>query len=132
MSKIANGILGLTAGALALGAVHLDYARSGTLPQAAPTDAAVRTLYDVDRSGKGDRLNARVSDEASATMFVYPVTMPNMLIAARVTRKSLPAAAPARKAPAEKSTADNKIACEPLMSILVVEAENLAPGRCLV
>lgn len=137
MSKIANGILGLAAGALALGAVQLDYARSGTLPTAAPSDATLRSLHNVDRTGKSDRLNLRDARDAklhegSTTVFVYPTTMPDTLIAARMVRKPVaPAAGPARKTPAEQK-ADTKIACEPLMSILVVEAENLQPGRCVV
>lgn len=130
MSKIANGILGVVAGALALGAVQLEYARSSTLPEALPQgDASLRPLHDVERVGKTDRLDARQFHDASATMFVYPVTMPDTLIAARVIRKP---AAPARKAPAAKSNAETKIACEPLMSVLVAEAENLQPGRCVV
>lgn len=131
MSKIANGITGIVAGALALGAVQLEYARSGTLPAALPHgDASLRPLHDVDRAGKADRLGAREFEDGSATMFVYPVTMPNMLIAARVIRKPV---APARKAPAStKSNDQMKIACEPLMSVLAVEAENLQPGRCVV
>jgi hypothetical protein len=131
MSKIANGIAGIVAGALALGAVQLQHARSGTLPAALPQgDASFRPLHDVERVGKTDRLDARQLEEGSATtMFVYPVAMPDTLIAARVTRKPV---APARKAPAAKSNSETKIACEPLMSVLVAEAENLQPGRCVV
>lgn len=120
----------MAAGALALGAVHLDYARSGTLPAALPQgDASLRSLYDVERSGKADRLQPRSTTEASATLFVYPVAMPDMLIAARVLRKP---DGPARRPAQAKPSAEQKIACEPLMSVLVVEAENLQPGRCLV
>ena len=47
MSKLANGILGVTAGVLALGAVQLENARSGTLPAALQQrDASLRPLYD--------------------------------------------------------------------------------------
>jgi hypothetical protein len=133
MSKIANGIAGVVAGALVLGAVQLEHARSGTLPAGLAGlpqgDASVRSFHDVDRAGKADRLGARVFEEATATMFVYPVTMPDTLIAARVIRKP---ATPARKAPAAKSNAEMKIGCEPLISVLAAEAENLQPGRCVV
>ena len=142
MSKIANGILGLTAGILALGAVQLENARSSTLPAPLPQgDASLRPLYNVDRTGKSDRLGSDQFDkrrgaEASATMFVYPVAMPGMLIAARVIRKPVAPASkpvsPFKKSPLEtKSGAEPKIGCEPLMSVLIVEAENVQPGRCL-
>jgi len=130
MSKIVNGFLGLTVGALALGVVHLEYARSGQLPAALPqSDAALRVLHDIDRDGKSGRLALREGIETT-TMFVYPVTAPATLIAARITRKP---AASTKKPPAEsKSTPESRVACEPLMSVLAAAAETSQPGRCLV
>lgn len=133
MSKLSNAALGIVAGALALGASHFERASSGTLPALSQGDATLRPVapvYDVNRGNKGNRLGVPPSADQASTMFVYPVSAPGTLIAARVSRK--PPAPAIRKPPRKETSSEMKIACEPLMSSLAAAAEEASPGRCVV
>ncbi len=132
MSKVSNAVLGIVAGALALGAAHFERASSGTLPALSHGDAMLRPIYDVNRGSKGDRLGTAHSADHASTLFVYPIAAPGTLIAARVSRKAPAAPAVRKQQPRKESSSEMKIACEPLMSALAAAADESSPGRCMV
>jgi hypothetical protein len=132
MAKICNIVLGTAAGVMALGAVQLERARSSTLAPLPLGDASLRmpVAQDVNRAGKADRLDTPRPAAAAATLFVYPLTMPDTLIAARMSGHLAPSSR-IRPAPNSPPSPEMKTACEPLMSPLAAAAE-AAPGRCMV
>jgi hypothetical protein len=144
MSHMASGTLGLVAGVLALGAVHLEVsagndllgpARRGdasvSLPARAVDDAIA---MNVDRSAKGDRDTA-VSPVGGVTMSFQVPSLPDTSVLMRVPSGA--AADALRKAPVTtgstrgSAAAPRPVACEPVVSVLAPVARQLAPGRCI-
>ena len=150
MSNLASGTLGVVAGMLALGAVHLEVsAGNGLLGPAQRGDAAmmspVRTeaiaraetiTVNVDRSAKGDRDPAVSPAGGGVTIsFKVPGSSDSSVM---VRMPSGDAADALRKAPASTTTTgkgssagSRPVACEPVVSVLAPGARQLAPGRCV-
>lgn len=145
MSYMASGTLGLVAGVLALGAVHLEVAAgndllgpvqrgdaSMTLPARAVDDAIA---MNVDRSAKGDRDTA-VAPVGGLTMSFRVPSLADTSVLMRVPAGE--AADALRKAPAAttgstrgSAAATRTVACEPVVSVLTAVAKQLGPGRCI-
>ncbi|MBB5052562.1 hypothetical protein HNQ36_002536 [Afipia massiliensis] len=150
MSNLASGTLGVVAGMLALGAVHLEVsAGNGLLGPAQRGDAEmmnpVRTeaiaraetiTVNVDRSAKGDRDPAVSPAGGGVTIsFKVPGSSDSSVM---VRMPSGDAADALRKAPASttstgkgSSAGSRPVACEPVVSVLAPGARQLAPGRCV-
>jgi len=148
MSYLASGTLGVVAGMLALGAVHLEVsAGNGLLGPAQRGDAtlsgdatltsparAETVAINVDRSAKGDRELA-VSPSGGVTIsFKVPGSSDSSVM---VRLPSGDAVDAQRKAPALTTTGKGSsagarpVACEPVVSVLTAVAKQLAPGRCV-
>jgi hypothetical protein len=143
MSYLASGTLGVVAGVLALGAVHLEVsAGNGLLGPAQRGDATLTSparaetvAINVDRSAKGDRELA-VSPSGGVTIsFKVPGSSDSSVM---VRLPSGDAADAKRKAPAlttstgrGSSAGARPVACEPVVSVLTAVAKQLAPGRCV-
>lgn len=150
MSYLASGTLGVVAGVLALGAVHLevsagngllgpaqrgDATLSGDATLTSPAARTERIAINVDRSAKGDRETA-VSPVAGVTIsFKVPGSSESSVM---VRLPSGDAADAQRKAPAlttstgkGSSAGARPVACEPVVSVLTAVAKQLAPGRCV-
>ncbi len=143
MSYLASGTLGVVAGMLALGAVHLEVsAGNGLLGPAQRGDATMspaRTeaiAINVDRSAKGDR-DPAVSPAGGGVTISFKV--PGSSDSSVMVRMPAGDAADAlRKAPASttstgkgSSAGTRPVACEPVVSVLTPVARQLAPGRCV-
>lgn len=144
MSYLASGTLGVVAGMLALGAVHLEVsAGNGLLGPAqrgdATTTSPARTeaiAVNVDRSAKGDRDPAVSPAGGGVTIsFKVPGSSDSSVM---VRMPSGDAADALRKAPAPtigtgkgSSAGARPVACEPVVSVLTPVARQLAPGRCV-
>ncbi|HEX7882211.1 MAG TPA: hypothetical protein VF499_05685 [Afipia sp.] len=149
MSYLASGTLGVVAGMLALGAVHLEVsAGNGLLGPAQRGDATMTipaktdavTVSDaitvnVDRSAKGDRDPVSPAGSGVTISFKVPGSSDSSVM---VRMPSGDAADALRKAPASttgtgkgSSAAARPVACEPVVSVLTPVARQLAPGRCV-
>lgn len=151
MSNLASGTLGVVAGMLALGAVHLEVkAGNGLLGPAQRGDAAMTSpvrmeaiaraetiTVNVDRSAKGDRHPAVSPAGGGVTIsFKVPGSSDSSVM---VRMPSGDAADALRKAPASTTSTTGKgssagsrpVACEPVVSVLAPGARQLAPGRCV-
>ncbi|TKT70686.1 hypothetical protein YH63_004255 [Afipia massiliensis] len=150
MSNLASGTLGVVAGMLALGAVHLEVsAGNGLLGPAQRGDAAMTSpvrmeaiaraetiTVNVDRSAKGDRDPAVSPAGGGVTIsFKVPGSSDSSVM---VRMPSGDAADALRKAPASttstgkgSSAGSRPVACEPVVSVLAPAARQLAPGRCV-
>lgn len=145
MSYMASGTLGVVAGALALGAVHLEVsagndllgpaqrANAATVSPARADDGGTIAI-DVDRSAKGDRELA-VSPTGGVTIsFKVPGVSDGSVM---VRLPSGDAANALRKSPSTigtgkgSSAGPRPVACEPVVSVLTAVAKQLAPGRCV-
>lgn len=143
MSHMASGVLGVVAGVLALGAVHLEVsAGNDLLGPAQRGDASVslpaRAVDDalamnVDRSAKGDRETA-VSPAGGVTMSFRVPSLPDTSVLVRMPSGTADAL---RKAPVTtgstrgSAAGPRPVACEPVVSVLTAVARQLAPGRCV-
>lgn len=140
MANLASGTLGVLAGALALGAVHLEVSAGNDLlgPMQRGDAAMLSTAsagpvrVDVDRSAKGDR-EAAASPSGGVTISFKVPGSDNSSVMVRMPSSE---AADARKAPAStvgkgSSAGSRPIACEPVVSVLTAVAKQLAPGRCI-
>lgn len=148
MSYLASGTLGVVAGVLALGAVHLEVSAgndllgpvqrgdaSMTLPARAVEDAIAT---NVDRSAKGDRELA-VKPAGGITMSFKVPGIDDASVMIRVPAGGGAGAADdLRKASAStlgsskgSSATARQIACEPVVSVLTAVAKQLEPGRCV-
>lgn len=143
MSNLASGTLGVVAGMLALGAVHLEVsAGNDLLGPVQRGDASLviparaePVAINVDRSAKGDRETA-VSPVGGVTI---SFKVPGSEDSSVMVRMPSGEAADARKAPASmtigsgkgSSAATRPVACEPVVSVLTAVAKQLAPGRCI-
>lgn len=140
MSNLASGALGVVAGMLALGAVHLEVsAGNDLLGPMQRGDASLATparaepiAINVDRSAKGDR-ETTVSPVGGVTI---SFKVPGLEDSSVMVRMPSGEAADARKAPAMtvgkgSSAGTRPVACEPVVSVLTAVAKQLAPGRCI-
>jgi len=146
MSYLASGSLGVVAGVLALGAVHLEVAAgNGLLGPAQRGDAATQTVpvradsnavaINVDRSAKGDR----ETTVAPAGGLTISFMVPGVSDSSVMVRMPSGEADALRKAPAStiggakgsSATMKRPVACEPVVSVLTAVAKQLAPGRCV-
>ncbi|EKS32607.1 hypothetical protein [Afipia clevelandensis] len=141
MANLASGTLGVVAGMLALGAVHLEVSAGndllGPMQQGGAQFAAPRAepvKINVDRSAKGDRA-ATVTPVGGVTL---SFRVPGAEDSSVMVRMPSGGAADARKSPASTSTVgkgssagSRPIACEPVVSVLTAVARQLAPGRCV-
>jgi hypothetical protein len=147
MSYLASGTLGVVAGMLALGAVHLEVSAGNgllgpaqrgevTIPAKADaiTDSDAITI-NVDRSAKGDRDPVSPAGSGVTISFKVPGSSDSSVM---VRMPSGDAADALRKAPASttgtskgSSAAARPVACEPVVSVLTSVARQLAPGRCV-
>lgn len=145
MSYLASGTLGLMAGVLALGAVHLEVSAGNdllgpvqrgeagiTLPARAVEDAIA---MNVDRSAKGDRDSA-VNPAGGLTISFRVPSLPDTSVLMRVPAGE--ATGTFRTAPSStigsskgSSARMRPVACEPVVSVLTVVAKQLEPGRCI-
>ncbi len=150
MSNLASGTLGVVAGMLALGAVHLEVsAGNGLLGPAQRGDAAMMSparmeaiaraeaiTVNVDRSAKGDRDPAVSPAGGGVTIsFKVPGSSDSSIM---VRMPSGDAADALRKGPTSttstgkgSSAGSRPVACEPVVSVLAPGARQLAPGRCV-
>lgn len=150
MSYLASGTLGVVAGMLALGAVHLEVSAGNgllgpaqrgdaTMLSPARTDAtapAKAITVNVDRSAKGDRDPAVAPTGSGVTIsFKVPGSSDSSVM---VRMPSGDAADALRRAPASITTTGKgssagarPVACEPVVSVLAPAAKQLAPGRCV-
>lgn len=145
MSYLASGTLGVVAGVLALGAVHLEVsAGNGLLGPAQRGDATMTSparteavAINVDRSAKGDRDPAVTPAGGGVTIsFKVPGSSDSSVM---VRMPSGDAADALRKAPVPtigttgkgSSAGARPVACEPVVSVLTAVAKQLAPGRCV-
>jgi hypothetical protein len=139
MSRFTSGILGMTVAALTLGAANLQIASGHDI---APSDASLRQgndaiVYDVNRTGKADRVSvAWAGSERPTVVFEHP-KMPFTTIAAQV-RTDLSVADTKRQTSHEisrpsKPAAKQKMAtaCERNISALAEFAKQLDAGRCI-
>ena len=142
MSYLASGTLGVVAGVLALGAVHLEVSAGNDLLGPARGDATMTSparvepiAVNVDRSANGDR-ELSVSPSGGVTIsFKVPGSSDSSVM---VRLPSGDAADAQRKAPAlttgtgkGSSAGARPVACEPVVSVLTAVAKQLAPGRCV-
>ena len=139
MANLASGTLGVVAGMLALGAVHLEVSAGNDLlgpvqRSEAPTVASARAepiAINVDRSAKGDREGVAAPAGGVTISFKVPGSEDSSVM----VRMPSGDAADARKAPATvgkgSSAGTRPIACEPVVSVLTAVAKQLAPGRCI-
>jgi hypothetical protein len=145
MSYLASGSIGVLAGALALGAVHLEGATGNDLlgsgrspeavifqPAASPGDA---TSASVNRTAKADRELA-VEPIGGITLSFRTPGVSDGSVMMRVPAGG--AADALRKAPVTttgsgkgSSAGKTAIACEPVVSVLTTVAKQLGPGRCI-
>lgn len=139
MSRFTSAILGMTVAALTLGAADIHIASGHDI---APTDASLQQrndtiVYDVNRSGKADRVSVAWSGSERPTVVFEHPRMPFTTIAAQV-RTDLSAAG--NKRPANNDvTRPNKpapkqkmaTACERNISALAEFAKQLDAGRCI-
>lgn len=150
MSNLASGTLGVVAGMLALGAVHLEVsAGNGLLGPVQRGDATMMNpsrmeaiaradaiTVNVDRSAKGDREPAVSPAGGGVTIsFKVPGSSDSSVM---VRMPSGDAADALRKTPAPttgtgkgSSAGARPVACEPVVSVLAPAARQLAPGRCV-
>jgi hypothetical protein len=145
MSYLASGTLGVVAGVLTLGAVHLEVAAGNGLLGPAQRGDAARTIstradsntvaINVDRSAKGDRDPAVAPVGGLTISFMVPGVSDSSVM---VRMPSGAAADALRKAPAPtvglgkgSSAGKRPVACEPVVSVLTAVAKQLAPGRCV-
>jgi hypothetical protein len=144
MSYLASGSLGVVAGMLALGAVHLEVsAGNGLLGPAHAGDSALTSparaetlAINVDRWAKGDRKLAVLPSGGITISFKVPGSLDSSVM---VRLPSGDAADAQRKAPAlttgstakGSSAGTRPVACEPVVSVLTAVAKQLAPGRCV-
>ena len=140
MANLASGTLGVVAGMLALGAVHLEVSagndllgpvQRGDASVAAPARAE-SVAINVDRSAKGDRETVVASGGGVTISFKVPGSDDSSVM----VRMPSGDAAEARKAPVStvgkgSSAGTRPIACEPVVSVLTAVAKQLAPGRCI-
>lgn len=148
MAYLASGTLGLMAGMLALGAVHVEVSAGNgllgpaqrgeaslTLPARAVEDALA---VNVDRAAKGDRA-AAVKPAGGTTMSFQVPGIPDTSVMMRVPSGWASDARDAlRQSPAAisgsrrgSSAAPRPVACEPTVSVLTAVARHLEPGRCV-
>lgn len=143
MSYMASGTLGVVAGVLALGAVHLEVSAGNDLLgpvqlsdarmtiQARAVDDA--TAMNVDRAAKGDR--DMVKPAGGITISVPAPNLPDTSVLVRIPAGE--AADALRKAPVTTGSTrgsaalSRTVACEPVVSVLTAVAKQLAPGRCI-
>ncbi|MDZ4365743.1 MAG: hypothetical protein U0987_01740 [Afipia sp.] len=150
MSNLASGTLGVVAGMLALGAVHLEVSAGNgllgpaqridaTMMSPARTEATARAeaiTVNVDRSAKGDRDPAVSPAGGGVTIsFKVPGSSDSSIM---VRMPSGDAADALRKGPTSttstgkgSSAGSRPVACEPVVSVLAPGARQLAPGRCV-
>ncbi|TXJ09968.1 MAG: hypothetical protein E6Q28_14895 [Afipia sp.] len=140
MANLASGTLGVVAGMLALGAVHLEVSAGNDLLGPVQRGDASATVpaqtgpiaINVDRSAKGDREAVTTSGGGVTISFKVPGSDDSSVM----VRMPSGEAADARKAPAStvgkgSSAGSRPIACEPVVSVLTAVAKQLAPGRCI-
>ncbi|CAN5421611.1 hypothetical protein BH10PSE11_BH10PSE11_29750 [soil metagenome] len=144
MSYLASGTLGVVAGVLALGAVHLEVAAgNGLLGPAQRGDAATTiparidsnaVVINVDRSAKGNRDLAVAPAGGLTISFMVPGVSDSSVM----VRMPSGEADALRRAPAStiglgkgSSAGKRPVACEPVVSVLTAVAKQLAPGRCV-
>ena len=143
MSYMASGTLGVVAGVLALGAVHLEVSAGNDLLgpvqrgdarmtiQARAVDDV--TAMNVDRAAKGDR--DMVKPAGGITISVPAPNLPDTSVLVRIPAGE--AADALRKAPVTTGSTrgsaapSRTVACEPVVSVLTAVAKQLAPGRCI-
>lgn len=150
MSYMASGILGVVAGSLALGAVHLEVAAGNDLlgpmqrgdarlMETTVSSQVANATPNVNRSLKGDRANATQPAEGITISFrVQGVDDTTIMMRVPVGDASDIGKEPAK--PAKKpNTIGNgssgpvkrQIACEPVVSVLTQVSKQLQPGRCV-
>lgn len=150
MSYMASGILGVVAGSLALGAVHLEVAAGNDLlgpmqrgdarlmeTLAAPQLATVTP--NVNRSLKGDRTSASQPAEGITISFrVQGVDDTTIMMRVPVgdasdLRKDTgkPSVKPSTIGNGSSGIVKRQIACEPVVSVLTQVSKQLQPGRCV-
>lgn len=140
MASLASGTLGVMAGVLALGAVHLEVsAGNGLLGPMQRGDASLAAparpepiMVNVDRSAKGDREAVGAPVNGVTISFKVPGSDDSSVM----VRMPSGDAADARKAPVStvgkgSSAGSRPVACEPVVSVLTAVAKQLAPGRCI-
>ncbi len=147
MAHLASGTLGVMAGVLALGAVHLEVAAgNGLLGPAQRGDAATTIparadtraiAINVDRSAKGDRDLAVAPAGGLTISFMVPGVSDSSVMVrmpsgeADALRKA-PASSTIGKESSERSTvAKRPVACEPVVSVLTPVAKQMGAGRCV-
>jgi hypothetical protein len=143
MAYLASGTLGVVAGMLALGAVHLEVSAGNDLlgpvqrgDASLTSPARAETIsINVDRSAKGDRELAASPSGGVTISFKVPGSSDSSVM---VRLPSGDAADAQRKAPAltigtgkGSSAGVRPVACEPVVSVLTAVAKQLAPGRCV-
>lgn len=144
VARWAPTVLGAAALALALGAVHLEYAAghglSGPAQAAAGMPAvtlSVRaddgTAAGVNRAAKADRVSV-VRNPGGVTLSFKVPGVDGVSVATRMPAAD--AADAFRKAPAAPATSrgpatPRAVACEPVVSVLTAVAKQLEPGRCV-
>ena len=145
MSYMASGTLGVVAGVLALGAVHLEVSAGNDLLGPVQRGDARMTIQaravddltamNVDRAAKGDR-ETTVQPSGGTTVSVPAPNMSDTSVLVRVPDGV--AADALRRAPAATTGSTRgsaaparTIACEPVVSVLTAVAKQLAPGRCI-
>ncbi len=144
VARWAPTVLGAAAVALALGAVHLEYAAGHDLLGRTQASAAgmpgvalaVRaedsTAGSVNRAAKADREPVERKPGGVTLSFKVP-GVDGVSVA---TRMPADAADAVRKGPAAPAmlrgpAARPAIACEPVVSVLTAVAKQLGPGRCV-
>lgn len=145
MSHMASGILGVVAGTLALGAVHLEVAAGNdflgpvqrgdarAVDSAAP-QGATEIASHVNRAAKGDR-HATVQLSEGVTI---AFKMPGVSDTSYMMRVPVGDAADAVKRASSPNVAGkgsvrvrSPVACEAVVSVLTAVARQLQPGRCV-
>lgn len=136
MSNLVSGLLGATAAALALGAVHLEVAAGNDLlgPARRGDATAPAATQAVDRAGKGDRGAVTPAADGVTLSFRIPgvhdqSVMMRVPTGAVEARHKTPA--PAASTSGNGAPRRQAIACEPVVSLLTAVAKQLEPGRCL-
>lgn len=141
MANLASGTLGVMAGVLALGAVHLEVAAGNDLLGPVQRGDAATTVsaradtsaiaINVDRSAKGDR-NLAVAPAGGLTI---SFKVPGVTDSSVMVRMPSGEADALRKAPAtigKGSSAEKRpVACEPVVSVLTAVAKQMGAGRCV-
>jgi hypothetical protein len=136
MSQLATGIFGAIAVSLSLGAVQ--FAAGRDLSGTAGTQDPLPTSEAVNRAAKTDRADGAAGPAQTSRTIALRLdaladtsVLIRVPVAKEIAKETGKEARNGPSAPLLTKSADRKIACEPVVSVLTEVAKRLQPGRCI-